>query len=219
MSWWLNQYKSKNDNFIFLINKLRIIYIDTLRLQDDYKLAKMEYNNEFQTDADLQKKFGKDIIVKKVPSEKEQSQEICIPGQEQPESEPEPKPEPPPNPENNRQPSDDINFNEADIIDTAPIELQQWIKKLYYIINLKYHPDKCQEQPKWFPEWLATYKQKDWLQFILFLSEMPEIIESNPPPEKEFKFWIDSYILSCSLTQAQISVDPVWVWKTKNENK
>ena len=203
MSWWKKDL-NKTNSIIRKISHLRLNYIDLLEADDEVKFAR----EQFQKENKVEKKIERSPCMSLVPFEPKEE------NQQKPQQKPQQKqqqqnqPEPPPLHEL----SEEMDASKDDPLNSVPEKLRGWVKKIYRTVNVRLHPDKCPDSPDWFKEWLSSYRRCDWLQFIIFLENLPELFEQYPPPQPEFDTWVNVYMNVCLKMVSSIKNDKDYVW-------
>lgn len=214
MSWWKRQLKTETSKMQHKIVKLRVLYMEVLDLDDYIQTAKLEYKNAHKQDA--------------TPQTEQSSLHTCssLLLRERDEPDPFQTPSGDTAEEKERSPKweeskEEIpGGNEKDELEDVPEQLQPWMRRVYRWVAVRYHPDKCSVSPEWFQEWLSAYKRCDWLQFLLFLENIPQFWEKGPePPREELKQWIDDFSITCIMLQHKYIQDPAFKWKKEKEKE
>jgi hypothetical protein len=218
MSWWKRQLKTENSKIQHKMTKLRVLYIDVLDLNEYVITAKLEYNRANQKKGENQPDKPTDPQLSSCssllrreggePDPFQAEQEGGTSGTEERSPKWEEKEEEIPG------------GNEKEELEDVPVQLQPWMKKVYRWVAVRYHPDKCQHPPAWFQEWLSAYQRCDWLQFLLFLEDIPNFWEKGPaPPHAELTQWIDDFSITCIMLQHKYIQDLAFKWKKEKEKE
>lgn len=175
MSWWKQQLKDKNGEIRHKVNKLRVNYLDLLTIEEEIREMSLKQETKPTPEKPTPNTPKIETIATLQKEQEETKQELKQ--------------------EESKQDESSVS-SEKDVLSTLPEKIRPWIKKVYYHINLQYHPDKCQNSPLWFKDWLSSYQRADWLQFILFTDNVEKIWEIIPPPEEIYEF-IETYYITC----------------------